>query len=117
MRVEFTRTVANPSLSARAGEIKDVPEAEAVKRIEAGHAVAVDQPRTRLRDRLPGLRKQQAKAESKAPEEDKPLDKLTVEQLRAYAEEQDISLPEKARKDELLKVIGEALEEREGTEQ
>ena len=112
MRVEFTRGVASPTLSARPGQIRDLSEAEALKRIEAGHAVAVDQPRTRLRDRLPGRRK----PEQKTVPEDRPLEKLTVDQLRAYAEEQDISLPEKAKKDELLAVIAAALEEREDTE-
>ncbi|WP_432193806.1 hypothetical protein [Streptomyces sp. bgisy027] len=112
MRIEFTRPVASPTLTARAGEIRDLPEAEALKRIDAGHAVAVDQPKPRLRDRLPGRRKTEPKAEQKAAE-DTPLEKLTVEQLKAYADAQDISLPEKAKKDELLAVITAALEERE----
>ncbi|MCZ4611622.1 hypothetical protein O3S80_49340 [Streptomyces sp. Lzd4kr] len=111
MRVEFTRPIASPALRARAGEVRDLPETEALKRIDAGHAVAVDQPKPRLRDRLPGRRKTEPKAERETA--DKPLEKLTVEQLRAYADSRDISLPEKARKDELLAVITAALEERE----
>ncbi|MCZ4604987.1 Rho termination factor N-terminal domain-containing protein [Streptomyces sp. Lzd4kr] len=112
MRVEFTRPVAGPALRARAGEVRDLPEAEALKRIDAGHAVAVDQPKPRLRDRLPG-RRAKAKAEQKAAE-DTPLEKLTVEQLKAYADEHDIPLPEGARKAEIIAAITPFLEEREG---
>lgn len=115
MRVEFTRGVASPRLTARPGQILDLPEAEALKRIEAGHAVAVDQPRPRLRDRLPGRRKSEPKAEPK--DDGNALEKLTVEQLKAYADEHDISLPEGGKKAELLAAIAAALEEREDTEQ
>ncbi|WP_282703244.1 Rho termination factor N-terminal domain-containing protein [Streptomyces sp. CC219B] len=110
MRIEFTRTVASPTLSARAGQVLDLPEEEALKRIKAGHAVAVDQPRPRLRDRLPGRRKPESQAE---PQDDgKTLEKMTVEQLTAYADELDISLPPDGRKADLVAAIEAELKER-----
>ncbi|GEC02959.1 hypothetical protein SSP24_06140 [Streptomyces spinoverrucosus] len=110
MRVQFTRPVASPGLSASAGQILDVPEDDALARIELGHCVAVDPaPKPRLRDRLPGRRKSEPKPKAA---EDKPLDKLTVEQLKAYAEEQDISIPEDGKKADILAAITEALAQR-----
>lgn len=38
----------------------------------------------------------------------KPLDKMKVEELRAYAAERNIELPEDAKKDEILRAIQEA---------
>lgn len=38
----------------------------------------------------------------------KPLDKMKVDELKAYAEEHNISLPDGAKKDEILKAIQEA---------
>lgn len=38
----------------------------------------------------------------------KPLDKMKVEELRAYVAERNIELPEDAKKDEILRAIQEA---------
>lgn len=38
----------------------------------------------------------------------KPLDKMKVDELKAYAAERNIDLPEGAKKDEILKAIQEA---------
>jgi hypothetical protein len=38
----------------------------------------------------------------------KPLDKMKVDELKAYAAERNIELPEGAKKDEILKAIQEA---------
>lgn len=38
----------------------------------------------------------------------KPLDKMKVDELKAYAAEHNIELPEAAKKDEILKAIQEA---------
>lgn len=112
MRVQFTRPVASPGLSASAGKILDLPEDQALTRIELGHCVAVDPPKPRLRDLLPGRRK--AKPEAA---EDKPLDKLTVDQLKAYADEHDISIPEGGKKADILAAITEALAQREAPQE
>jgi len=117
MRVQFTRPVASPGLSATVGQILDLPDEEALKRIEAGHCTALDQPKPRLRDRLPGRRKPEPKTDGKAAAEDKPLDKLTVEQLKAYADEHDLSIPEDGKKADILAAITEALAEREAAQQ
>ncbi|MFM9634377.1 hypothetical protein ACKI10_43350 [Streptomyces galilaeus] len=111
MRVQFIRRVASPTLTAQPGQIIDLPDEQALKRIKAGHCTAVDQPKARLRDRLPGRRKEDA-----GPG-DKPLDKLTVDQLKAYADEHDISLPESNKKADILAAVTAALEERQGTQQ
>jgi hypothetical protein len=112
MRVQFTRPVASPGLSASAGQILHLPDDEALTRIELGHCVALDQPKPRLRDRLLG----RSKAEPKAAA-DKPLDKLTVEQLKAYADEHDLSIPEDGKKADILAAITDALAEREETQE
>jgi hypothetical protein len=101
MRVRFERRMASPTMSAQPGQIVDLPEDEALKRIKAGVCTAVDQPKPRLRDRLPGRRKEEPADLPK----DKPLEKQTVEQLKAYAEKHDISLPEGAKKADILAAI------------
>lgn len=114
MRVEFTRPVASPGLSAYAGQILDLDEDEALKRIEAGHCTAVDQPKPSLRERFLGRSGKTRPGAAPAAEPDaKPLDKMTVEQLRAYADEHDISLPEDGKKADLLAAIQAELTERE----
>ncbi|MEU9654199.1 SAP domain-containing protein [Streptomyces sp. NPDC048110] len=108
IRVQFTRAVASPTLSARPGQVLDLPDAQAQQRIDAGHAVAVGQPKPRLRDRLPGRRKPEPK-QTTAPQHDaldgKALEKLTVDQLKEYADDRDISLPEGGRKADLIAAI------------
>ncbi|OII60108.1 hypothetical protein BJP40_00670 [Streptomyces sp. CC53] len=99
MRVQFTRRVANPRFSARPGQIVDLPEAEALTRIAAGHCTAVDTP-TQRRPAAPARQRQ-------APQ-DSPLEKLTVPQLQEYADERDISLPDGGRKADLVQAIQDA---------
>lgn len=97
MRVEFTRRVANPRLTARPGQVVDLPEAEALRRIQAGHCRPVDVPRQRLLDRLTGGRRDRA--------EDVPLDRRNVAQLRAYAAEHGIDLGDAGKKVDILAAI------------
>jgi hypothetical protein len=111
MRVEFTRRVATPAFSARPGQVLDLPEAEALKRIEAGHCLPVDEPRARLVDRLRGRKAKSGQVPG--PAEGSPLDKLTVEQLKAYADERDISLPPDGRKADLIAAIEAAQKDQE----
>uniref|UniRef100_A0AAU1ZZF2 Rho termination factor-like N-terminal domain-containing protein n=1 Tax=Streptomyces sp. NBC_00093 TaxID=2975649 RepID=A0AAU1ZZF2_9ACTN len=114
MRVEFTRPVASPGLSAHAGQILDLPEDEALQRIEAGHCTAVDQPKPSLREKFFSRKGKSGSGTAPAAEPDaKPLDKMTVEQLRAYADEHDISLPEDGKKADLLAAIEAELADRE----
>jgi len=106
MRVEFIRRVASPTLTAQPGQVLDLPEDEALKRIKAGHATAVDQPKQRLRDRLDGLRDRLAKG---GPA-DKPLEKHTVDELKAYAAEREIDLGDAGKKADILAAIAAAEE-------
>jgi hypothetical protein len=106
MRVQFTQRVANPKFSARPGQVLDLPDEEALKRIGAGHCTPVDQPKTSLLGRIRG-RKPKAD-QAPGPAEDKALEKLTVEQLRAYADSYDISLPPDGRKADLVAAIKDA---------
>lgn len=110
IRVQFTRAVAGPRLSARPGQILDLPDDQAKQRIDAGHAVAVGQPKPRLRDRLPGRRKPEPKQPPapKTPDDaadGKALEKLTVDQLKEYADERDISLPEGKKADLIAAIV------------
>ncbi|WP_432135868.1 hypothetical protein [Streptomyces sp. bgisy154] len=111
MRVEFLRPIANPTLNARVGQVVDLPDDQALQRIRAGHAVAVDQPRARLRDRLPGRRKQAGPKDSTPA--DKPLEERTVDQLKAYAAEHDIDLGDATKKAQILDAITSELARRE----
>ncbi|QQM45005.1 hypothetical protein [Streptomyces liliifuscus] len=108
MRVQFTRRVASPTLNARPGEILDLSDDEALMRIEAGHCTAVDQPKQRLRDRLPGRRKPEP--EQTPPPGDTPLEKLTVEQLKAHADKHKIDLGDASKKADILAAIAAAEE-------
>jgi hypothetical protein len=112
MRVQFTQRVANPEFSARPGQILDLPDDQALKRIEAGHCTPVDEPKAGLLDRLRG-RKPKAAPGPGAGSQDTALEKLTVEQLKAYADERDISLPPDGRKADLLAAIEAGLKDRE----
>ncbi|MCM8550063.1 SAP domain-containing protein [Streptomyces sp. STCH 565 A] len=118
MRVQFTRAVASPTLAARPGQIVDLPDVQAQQRIDAGHAVAVGQPKPRLRDRLPGRRRTEPRTSAKESTvsqtrdgagDGKALEKLTVDQLKEYADERDISLPDGGRKADLVAAIVAAL--------
>lgn len=113
MRVEFTRPVASPGLSAYAGQILDLPDEDALQRIEAGHCTAVDQPKQSLREKFLGRRGKSRPDAAPTEPDARPLDKMTVEQLKAYADEHDISLPEVGKKADLVAAIEAELTERE----
>lgn len=83
---------AGPDGARYPGRTYDVTSSEGKELVEGGYAVrAEDDP-----------------AERVGTTQDKPLDKYTVEQLRAYADAHDISLPEDGRKADLLKAIQDA---------
>lgn len=113
MRVQFTQRVANPDFSARPGQVLDLPDEEALKRIDAGHCTPVDQPKAGLLDRIRGRKPKAKDDQAPGPVADKPLEKMTVEQLKAYADERDISLPPDGLKADLLAAIEAELQERE----
>ncbi|TQE35469.1 hypothetical protein [Streptomyces ipomoeae] len=111
MRVRFERRVASPTLTAQPGQVLDLPDEVAEARIKAGHCVPVDQPKQGLGERL--RRAVKSKTEPKTEQQDTPSEKWTVEQLKAYADEHDISLPPDGRKADLVAAIEAALKERE----
>jgi hypothetical protein len=54
-----------------------------------------------------------AEQKPEKPQEEKPINKMTVAELEAFAEQNKIELPEKYNKAELLAIIEKALEKRQ----
>lgn len=99
MRVRMLRSMANPAGNADAGAVIDLPDEEAEQRIAAGHCTAVDEPRRRLR---------RTKTEPDGP---KPIDKMTVDELKTYAAEHGIDLGDATKKNDILAKIEAAQDE------
>lgn len=109
-RVQFTRPVASPTLSATAGQILDLDDDEAQRRIDAGHCTPLDEPgKGRLIDRV-----RRALTPDPDSGDDKPLEKRTVEQLKAFAAAREIDLGDASKKAEILDAITTELARREG---
>ncbi|MGI5443819.1 SAP domain-containing protein [Streptomyces shenzhenensis] len=110
-RVRFQRRMASPTHTARPGDVLDIPAGEAAQRVKAGQCTYVDAPAA------PGPAAEDGGQEPKEPMEPgaagSGLDKLTVDQLKAFAAEQDIDLDGTARKAEILDRIITVLAERE----
>jgi hypothetical protein len=99
VRVKILRTIANATGNHQAGAIVDMPDEAAAVRIAAGHAAPVDQPPP-------------PPAEDDDPATDpKPVDKMTVDELRTYAAEHDIDLGDAKKKADILAVIELAQDE------
>ncbi|MDN3021544.1 hypothetical protein [Streptomyces sp. S.PB5] len=102
MRVQFNRPVASPGLSASVGQILDVPEDEALRRIELGHCVALDQPKEGLGKRLRRVLGGKPAAD---PPGEEPSDRWTVERLKAWAADHAIDLGATSKKADILAAI------------
>jgi hypothetical protein len=95
-----------------AGAVVDLPDDEAERRIAAGYAAAVEQPRRRLAERVRRTKqpakkptKRSTKQPAKKPTESKPVEKMTVEELRDYAAEHDVDLGDATDQREILAAI------------
>jgi hypothetical protein len=107
MRVEMLRLMSNPTYGNQPeGAIVEMDDADAERRIAAGDCRPLDTPKTR----------KPAKAAPPAPPggqgEETPVEKMTVEQLKAYAAEYEIDLGDAAKKDDIRTVIAAELERR-----
>ena len=98
-RVTMNTLYAGPDRSVQAGQSADFDDAEAAALVAAGYAVYEG-------DTLP-------RPEAGQEPDDKPLEKRTVEQLKAYADEQKIDLGDASKKAEILDKITSELARRE----
>ncbi|MBB4987490.1 hypothetical protein [Streptomyces nymphaeiformis] len=109
MRVEMLRLMANPTYGNQPeGAIVDMDPADAERRIAAGYCRPLDEPRKN------GGRaaKTAAAPPGGGQGEDTPVEKMTVEQLRSYAAEHDITLGDAVKKDDIRAAVVAELERR-----
>lgn len=106
MRVRFQRLMCSPTLTAQVGQVVDLPETQAHKRIAAGDAVAVDEPRRSLRQRLAGRKKQSRESDPQVGQRDgAELETRNVAQLKKYAGELGVDLDGATKKAEIIAAI------------
>ena len=107
MRITMKTLSASPEGTLHIGQTYDVPGQVSRERarelLDGGYAVREDED--------------PATIERTEEAADKPLEKRTVEQLKAYADEHDISIPEDGKKADILKAIVEALAQRQGAQE
>lgn len=94
-RVTMKTLYAGPTRSVQAGQTAEFDDAEAEALVSGGYAVYEGDARPEPR----------STAGPKTDPGDKPLEKMTVDQLKAYADEHDISLPPDGRKADLVAAI------------
>ncbi|MEV6544399.1 hypothetical protein [Streptomyces sp. NPDC051665] len=108
MRITMKTLSAHPDGTLENGQTYEVPqqcsEERAVELLDGGYAVPADED---LAAADPGTR---AEPDSNS---DKPLEKRTVDQLKAYAAEQEIDLGDASKKAEILDTITTELARRE----
>ncbi|PJN31310.1 hypothetical protein CG717_16210 [Streptomyces sp. CB02613] len=107
MRVQMLRLMANPKYgTVQAGEAVDLPADEARRRIAAGDCKPLDsEPRRRAAPPA-------APDDGGAGGEPVAVEKMTVDQLKAYAAEQDIDLGDATKKDDIRALVVAELERR-----
>ncbi|MEV7282870.1 hypothetical protein [Streptomyces sp. NPDC093111] len=107
-RVTMHTLYAGPSGSVGVGQTGQFDDEEAEQLVAGGYGVYADAPRARAARRA-------------APDGgDKPVERMNVEELKAYAAEHDIDLGDATKKAELLATVIAELERRrdedDGTE-
>jgi len=118
MRVQMLRLMANPEHgTAPAGAIIDLPAEEAHRRIAAGDCKPLEgdtRATPRVVDRTPAVPPSTPLAPAALPVQtpDVPVEKMTADQLKAYAAEQEIDLGDATRKDEIRVAVLAELERR-----
>lgn len=98
MRVRMLRLMASPERTAQPGQIIDLPDAEAHKRIAAGDCAPVDADQPNPARPRPAA----------AAADGRPLEKRTVAELQAYCDQHGIDTGGATRKAELLAAIEQA---------
>lgn len=115
MRVQMLRLMANPEHgTVPAGAVVDLPAKEARKRIAAGDCKPADGDAPRRTaptpDRTPST--PQTTPVTPADTPDVPVEAMTLEQLRAYADEQSIPLGDAKKKDDVRALVVAEVERR-----
>ncbi|MFJ9885938.1 hypothetical protein ACIQRW_08755 [Streptomyces sp. NPDC091287] len=111
MLVEMQRLMASPRLgTVHPGQIIDMSAAEARRRIAAGDCKPVTGQAAEPPRRTAGPTEQEPVTGGQGDEV--PVEKMTVEQLKAYAAEQDIDLGDATKKDDIRAVVLAELERR-----
>lgn len=109
MRVQMLRLMANPEHgTVPAGAVIDLPAREARKRIAAGDCKPVDSDAPRRT--TPAADSAPPTAPADTP--DVPVEAMTVDQLKAYADEQAIDLGDAKKKDDIRALVVAELERR-----
>ncbi|MEU9199416.1 hypothetical protein [Streptomyces sp. NPDC048332] len=110
MRVQMLRLMANPDHgTVPAGAVIDLPAKEARKRIAAGDCKPVDVDSDAPRRTTPAP---DNTPPAPADTPDVPVEAMTVEQLKAYADEQAIDLGDAKKKDDIRALVVAELERR-----
>ncbi|MFD4320114.1 hypothetical protein [Streptomyces sp. NPDC058548] len=115
MRVEMLRLMANPKYGNQPeGAILDMDDDDAERRIAAGDCRPLDPPKKKT-----GGRPAKTTTAPPAPPappggvgQDVAVEKMTVEQLRAFAAEHDIDLGDATLKDDIRTAVASELERR-----
>ncbi|MFD8640842.1 hypothetical protein ACFV14_11090 [Streptomyces zaomyceticus] len=112
MRVEMLRLMSNPKYGNQPeGAIVEMDDADAERRIAAGDCRPLDPQKKR-----PATRAAKAPAAPPAPPggdgQDVAVEKMTVDQLRAFAAEHDIDLGDATLKDDIRGAVVAELERR-----
>jgi len=106
MRITMKALSAHPDGTLENGQTYEVPgqcsEERAQELLDGGYAVPADEDPSSADAAKPA-----------EPVDDKPLEKRTVDQLKAYADEQDIDLGDASKKAEILDAITTELARRE----
>lgn len=111
MRVQMLRLMANPEHgTVPAGAVVDLPAKEARKRIAAGDCKPLEDDAPRRTAPAPDRTPPAPQTPADTP--DVPVEAMTVEQLKAYADEQSIDLGDAKKKDEIRALVVAELERR-----
>lgn len=102
-RVTMNTLYAGPAGSVGIGQTGEFHDEEAEQLVAGGYGVYADTPRTRAAARPAGP----------GPDSgEKPVERMNVEQLKAYAAEHDIALGDATKKAEILAAVVAELERR-----
>ncbi|MEU0001549.1 hypothetical protein ABZ069_31990 [Streptomyces microflavus] len=111
MLVEMQRLMANPRLgTVQPGQIIDLSAAEARRRIAAGDCKPVNGPAAEQPRRAAGPADQEPVTGGQG--DDVPVEKMTVDQLKTYAAQEEIDLGDATRKDDIRALVLAELERR-----
>lgn len=117
MKVKIIKGICNPALgNFHPGQEVDFPDEVAEQRIAAGHCVAVDEQPKRLLDRR---RRRGGRADDEPRDDEpqaKPIDKMTVAELEAYAADKGIDLGGASLKRDILTAIERAQDAQDADE-